>query len=403
MQQANYDESKVPVYTLPDPLIDNTGRPVTDSAHWRSTRRPELIDLFAAHIYGRTPIGRPAAMRFERFDDVRDALDGRATRRQVRLHFTNDANGPSADLLLYLPRESAGPAPTFVGLNFYGNHSVHTDRAIRLNTNWMRPQGTQVVNNRATEASRGSAHQSWPIERIIERGYGIATIYYGDLAHDTPGSCFDSGAFRLFERGEREDAWGAIGAWAWGLSRAMDYLESDPDIDSRRVIVMGHSRLGKTALWAGAQDERFAAVISNQSGCLGAAISRRRFGETVRAITTQFPHWFCPAAATYADRESEMPVDQHQLISLQAPRPVLICSAEQDQWADPRGEFLGALGADPVYRMLGTEGLSAREMPAINQVVPSRIGYRIRPGSHGVIPDDWGVYMDFADRHLPAR
>lgn len=401
MPEANYSESKVPPYTLPDPLVCTDGTKVADAATWHNKRRAELLELFREHVYGRTPIGRPAAMRFEIFDNTPDALGGRAIRRQVRMHFTDQPDGPVAELLLYLPAQSAGPVATFVGLNFHGNHAVHRDPAIRLNGNWMRP-ATGVVEDRATEASRGSMHQRWRIERIIQRGYGVATIYYGDIAPDDATRCFEHGFFRLIEPQDpaQADRCGAIGAWAWGLSRAMDYLQTDAGVDSGRVIVMGHSRLGKTALWAGAQDERFAAVISNQSGCLGASLSRRDYGETVGVITSYFPHWFCPTATTYANRESAMPVDQHELIALQAPRAVLICSAQEDRWADPRGEFLSGVGADPVYRLLGTDGLAAREMPAVNRPVLSRIGYCIRPGGHGVIPADWGVYMDFADRHV---
>ncbi len=404
MFTPNYDESKVPTYTLPDPLRMSDGTPVTDSATWQTARRAELLKLFRTHVYGHMPLGRPQAMRFEMLDDTPNALDGRAIRRQVQVTFSDEPDGPSMEILLYLPRGADEPVPVFVGLNFHGNHTVHRDPAIRLSRRWMRSGAEGAVDNCATEAARGTAAQRWPIEQIVERGYGVATIYYGDLARDDADTCFGQDVFRLFFRPDQTrpdpDQCGTIGVWAWGLSRAMDYLETDPAVDSRRVMAMGHSRLGKTALWAAAQDERFAGVISNQSGCLGATISRRCFGETVGRITTRFPHWFCAKAAAYTDREQEMPVDQHELIALQAPRPVLVCSAQEDLWADPRGEFLGALGADPVYRLLGTEGLAMRDMPAVNQPVFSRIGYHIRPGKHGVIPEDWKIFMDFADRHL---
>ena len=402
---ANYDESKVPAYELPDPLKMRDGTRVADAAAWRTKRRPQVLRLFQTHVYGKSP-GKPKDMSFTVFDEDRRALRAAATRKQVSVRFTARPRGPSMDLLIYLPNDAPRPTPTFVVLNFYGNHSIHRDPAIKLSDRWMRPQGQGVEGHRATDASRGAARSRFPISKILERGYGLATVYCGDLDSDFHDG-FRNGVHRALDPpGPRApDAWGAIGAWAWGLSRAMDYFETDAEIDHTRVAVLGHSRLGKTALWAGAQDERFAITISNNSGCGGAALSRRCFGETVKRINTSFPHWFCRNFRKYNGREATLPVDQHMLLALVAPRPVYVASAAKDLWADPRGEFLSALHAGPVYRLLGAEGLPATHMPGLNQPVHAAIGYHIRRGKHSVTDFDWQCYMDFADKHFgrPGR
>jgi hypothetical protein len=402
----NYDESKVLPYTLPNPLLLGDGTPVRDAATWRAKRRPELLEIFAREVYGRTPGGRPAAMHWAVTSVDRAALGGKAVRKEVTVWFTENKDGPKMKLLLYQPAGAAGahaPWPAFLGLNYYGNNCVNADPGITLSTAWMRANPEfKVANNRATEGTRGAQATRWNVETVVARGYATATVYYGDLCEDrNEGLTKDVAA--LFGTGavndRRPDEWGALGIWAWGLSRALDVLAADPEIDGRRVALHGHSRLGKAALWAGAQDERFALVISNNSGAGGAALNKRIYGETVERINGSFPFWFAKAFRAYNAREAALPVDQHELLALIAPRPLHVASAAEDHWADPRGEFLAVKGAEPAYALFGKKGLGAAEWPAVNHpVLGDALAYHVRAGQHDVTPYDWAQYLDFADR-----
>ncbi len=398
----NYDEGKVPKFTLPDPLVMANGAPVKTVKDWETHRRPEILELFKKEMYGRAP-GKPAKQSYFVLTHHKNVLGGKIDRKQVEVRFAGTGKGPRMTILIYLPARAKGPVPTFLTLNFRGNHTIHPDPAIRLTHSWVRGKVKgETKDNRATENGRGLAKSRWPVETILARGYALATIYYGDIDPD-----FDDGwkngvhALYLQTQKRKPDEWGSIATWAWGLSRAMDYLETDREIDHKRVAVMGHSRLGKTSLWAGAADPRFALVISNDSGCGGAALSRRAFGETVQRINTSFPHWFCGNFVKYNANENACPIDQHQLIALMAPRPVYIASAVDDRWADPKGEFLAGLHANPVYQLYGLPGLPAKKHPALDTPSMGTIGYHIRTGRHDVTKFDWAAYLKFADKHLP--
>jgi hypothetical protein len=403
-QAANYDEAKVPEYTLPDPLRGADGSRVTDAQAWRDKRRPEVLALFEDQMFGRSP-GRPARLRFE-VTERGAALAGKVTRKQIAIHCGAGDATVVLHLLLYLPAAPAAGersrVPVFLGLNFNGNHAVQDDPAIALSRSWMRNRkGSGNKDNKATPAARGTAARRWPVAEVVARGAGLATMYYGDIDPDFDDG-FRNGVHALFPvagKARPADAWGSIAAWAWGLSRALDYLATDPGVDGERVVVVGHSRLGKTALWAGASDPRFAMVVSNDSGCGGAALSRRRFGETVARINKVFPHWFCGNFKAYGGREDALPFDQHMLIALAAPRPVLVCSAVEDRWADPRGEFLAAFHAGPVFRLFGHPVLTADAMPKVDALKIGRVGYFLRAGKHDMTLQDWRAYLDFAAHH----
>jgi len=402
-QEANYDESKVPAYVLPDPLVSNSGKPVKTAEEWVGSRRAEVLRLFEEHVFGELP-PITCQLRTRVRSDIPDAVAGLARRREITIFFSAEDSGPQMDLLLYTPASATGPVPCFLGLNFNGNQAIESDPRLHITESWVRNDRERgIENNRATEATRGTESSRWAVEKIIRAGFGLATIYYGDIDPDFDDG-FRNGIHGLLpteQQGVRTPgSGGSISAWSWGLSRALDVLEKDPAIDGRRVAVFGHSRLGKTSLWAGAQDERFAMVISNNSGCGGAALSRRAFGETVARINRVFPHWFCVNHRKYDNNEQSLPVDHHMLMALAAPRPVYVASAVEDQWADPRGEYLGLFHAGPVYRLFGKSPLPSATLPELNQPVQTDVGYHIRSGRHDVTEYDWEQYLAFAKRHL---
>jgi hypothetical protein len=398
--KANYDESQVPSYTLPDPLVFNDGGKVKNNKDWEQ-RRAELMEMFCKEVYGITPSWK-GSMAVKELSSDMNALNGKAIRKEIAITLKNSDREITFTVLVYLPH-SKSPVPVFLGYNFGGNHTVTDEPGILITKSWMRNnQAEGITENKATEAGRGKSVSQWQVRELIANGYGLVTLYYGDVDPDFDDG-FKNGVHGLFNAVPDATSWGSISAWAWGLSRVMDWIETFTPVDSHKVIVMGHSRLGKTALWAGATDQRFAIVISNNSGCGGAALSKRIYGETVGSINRAFPHWFCNNFNKYNENETELPVDQHELLALIAPRPVYVASAEEDKWADPKGEFLACLNASPVYKLLGLKGFPATEMPPLNSPVMGDIGYHVRTGGHDVTLYDWQQYIAFANMHLKYK
>lgn len=398
---VNQDESKVPPYKLPDPLVCADGSVVKTAADWKTKGRPETLALIEREMFGKAP---PLPPLFFKVDEAPSpALGGKVLRKQVSISLNGKPDGPAMDMLLYVPAEAKGPVPVVFGLNFNGNQGASKDPGIRLCRSWLRnSKEAGIVDNHATEASRGCEEGRWQVEYAAGRGYAVATICYCDIDPDFDDK-WKNGVHALYpeiEASRTGATWGTIAAWAWGMRLGLNYLEKETAVDAKRVICQGHSRLGKTALWAGATDERFAIVISNDSGAGGAALNKRIFGETVAKLNSAFPHWFCGNFTKYSDKEADLPFDSHQIIALSAPRPVLITSATQDLWADPKGEFLGGLGADPVYKLFGASGMEATEQPPPDKLSSGTIGYLLRSGAHDVTLADWTAYLDFADKHL---
>jgi hypothetical protein len=397
----NYDEDKVPQYILPEMLTTQNGRKIRNLKQWEKIRKPEILHLFQQEVFGKVP-GKLEISEVVIHEDAGEGLNGLAVRKQLDLVFKRNNRELTMGLLMYLPKTDK-KVPVFLGYNFLGNHSILNDPDIRLSESWVADHPSLgIIHNQITEQSRGVQDNRWPVEDIVSAGYGLTTVYYGDVDPDKNDLC--DGIHPFFYTAGQEnpgpDEWGAIAAWAWGLSRVMDYLETDEQVNASQVIVIGHSRLGKTALWAAASDSRFAACISNDSGCMGAALSRRRFGETVAVINSSFPHWFCGNFKKYGGREDELPVDQHMLLALIAPRPLYVASATEDLWADPKGEFLSAKLASDVYHLYGLEGLPVNEMPKPDSPVHGVVSYHIRTGKHDITSYDWEQYIRFADEQV---
>lgn len=383
---TNYDEANVAAYELPNALIDNAGNAVDVDA-WLSTRRAEVQQLFEDAIYGKTP-SRKLSVRYELIESNPTALGRRATRKQVAAFFGKDEY--RIDILLYIPNQAAKPVAGFVGLNFGGNHTVYSDPEILL------------LNGQ--EKDRNAKASRWQVEMLIDRGFAIATVHRDQIDPDIYRNDFSDGIHPLFylegQTKPRTTEWGAIGAWAWGLSRVLDYMETEDQIDASRIAVIGHSRLGKAALWAGAQDTRFAMVVSNNSGCGGAALYRRCYGERIHHMIKPVGYWFCANHQQYQHKEEELPVDQHMLMALVAPRPLYVASATADRWADPKGEFLAAKNAASVYALFEKPSLGEQEMPDANHPIQTTVGYHLREGKHDVTEYDWRQYLIFADKFL---
>ena len=401
---ANYDEAKIPKFELTNPLKTIDGRTVDTPKLWNEVRRPELLKLFEEQMFGKTPATQNDMEYIcPKPRDSQTVFNGKGIRHQIYLHFSKSGeklkeDDPKINVLIYTPKNAKEKVPAFIGLNFQGNHTVAADPGIELGTLWKNGKPEP-----AKEEERGSQASRWQIEKLLDRGYAVVTAYYQDIEPDFDGGSKFGVRQLLDQKGEQNEG-NAIATWAWGLTQIRNVVNIHAEtlnIDPEKIAVVGHSRLGKTALWAGAMNPEFALVISNDSGCGGAALSRREFGETVHRINTSFPHWFCGNFKKYNHDVNALPFDQHELIALIAPRPVYIASAVEDQWADPKGEFLSALYADPVYKLLGTDGIAGvTEMPEVNKPVGGTIGYHVRTGVHDVTEYDWEQFLNFADKHF---
>jgi hypothetical protein len=394
---VNYNEDKVGNYTLPDPLVMLNGKKVKNAKMWYAKRRPEIVSLFEEFQYGRMPAA-PKDMSFNVFDKGTPALDGKALRKQVTVYFTKDTLDYKMDILIYLPANASGPVPLFLNFSFSPNATVANDPGIKAGLMWGR-DGKKVPVNRTGGFGRTDINQ------FLSEGIGFANIYYGDIEPDFALG-YKYGIRSYYAKPDTAypapDKWGAISAWAWGLSRAMDYFETDPQIDAKKVALFGVSRLGKTVLWAGAHDTRVGMVIASCGGEGGAALSRRNYGENINHMThpTRYFYQFAGNWRNYKDDFSKSPVDAHMLVALMAPRPLLLQTGDTDYWSDPKGEFLAAVAAEPVWTLLGKKGLGTDVWPASGQPILNDLGYYMHAGGHGAMPADYPIFIKFMKIHF---
>ena len=398
---VNYDESKVGDYkaTLPDALTLQNGKKVQNAKEWYRKRRPEILKLFEENQYGKWPAKKPK-LRYEVSQDY--GLEGSAVRKQVTLYFSKDNDGPRVDVLIYLPKDANGPVPLLLNLSFSPNCLTVADPGVKEGRRWDKQGNLSIVKSNPEMAGHGL---DATVREFLKEGYGFATLCYTDIEPDFKDGV-KYGVRSLYlkdgQTGPADDEWGAISAWAWGVSNVIDYFEKDPDIDATRIALTGCSRLGKTTMWAGARESRIAVVIASCSGEGGAALSRRNFGETVAHLTapTRYPYQFAANYGKYAADVTKSPVDANLLIALIAPRPLLLSTGSTDNWSDPRGEFCAAVEAGPVYELLGKYDLGTNVMPAAEKPIYNTLGYVMHDGGHGVLPQDWKYYLDFIKLYL---
>ncbi|WP_439622124.1 glucuronyl esterase domain-containing protein [Gemmata sp.] len=383
---------------MPSPVVMRDGTPVTSKADWEAKRRPELKELFQHYMYGTYPAKPEKVTGKVLFEDAR-AFGGKGTLREVEITF-GPPEWPKIYLLVATPNGKT-PAACFVGPNFQGNHCLVADERVRVTPDWCYPNTPGVKNNKATAEGRGKVLDVWPFEQALDKGYAVATFYSGDIQPDRPD--VQEGMRKTLGTGPEKKnpaETATVMWWTWGVHRAVDYLVTDPAIDPKRIAVVGHSRLGKAALLAGAFDDRIAVVIPHQSGCGGAGPSRSKNdkAEPVARITKAFPHWFCANFTAFGGDTTKLPFDQNDLVAICAPRPVLMTNAEEDQWANPSGQFDVLRAAAPAYELYGVaKPVVADKMPETGRLAAERLGYFLRTGKHAMTPADWKAYLEFAD------